>query len=160
MIVTYKDKEIETYDFWNLSGAIYDYMAAHGTDKRGMGYVVLWQKRPDEDAENGYTTSEKPDYAVKNYKYSFSGTFTGGEEWGGHAEGFLDFCDELKRISDNPCAFPERIVIAGDHPFSDTDEEELLEEMLWNCGYCDDLWDCDYRIDLGSNETVITFSQD
>lgn len=160
MIVNYEGKEIETYDdaFWNISGAIYDYRVAHGTDKKGTGYVLLWQKIPDEDADNGYTVSEKPSYVVKDYRYIFSGTFSNGEEWSECAEGFLDFCDELKRISDNLCTFPEKIVITGDHPFSDASEEEILEEILWNCGYIDDLWSCDYSIDFGSYETVITFS--
>lgn len=160
MIVNYEGKEIETYDvFWNLSGAIYDYKAAHGTDKKGTGYVLLWQKIPDEDAEDGYTVSEKPNYVVKDYRYSFSGTFNSGEEWSERAEGFFDFCDELKRISNNPRVFPEKIVITGDHPFSDASEEEILEEILWNCGYEDDIWSHDYSIDFGSDETVITFNQ-
>lgn len=161
MVVNYEDKEIETYDaFWNLSGAIYDYMAVHGADKKGTGYVLLWQKLPDEDADGGYTISEKPNYVVKDYRYSFSGTFANGEEWGERAEGFFDFCDGLKRISDNPCAFLEKIVVRGDCPFADASEEEALEEILWNCGYEDDIWSCDYSIDFGSDETVITFSQD
>lgn len=160
MIVNYKGKEIETYDaFWNLSGAIYDYKAVHGTDKKGTGYVLLWQKIPNEDADNGYTISEKPDYVVKDYRYSFSGALANGEEWSERAEGFFDFCDELKRISNNSCAFLEKIVITGDHPFSDASEEEILEEILWNCGYEDDIWSHDYSIDFGSDETVITFSQ-
>jgi hypothetical protein len=160
MIVNYEGKEIETYDvFWNLSGAIYDYKAAHGTDKKGTGYVLLWQKVPDEDADNGYTVSEKPSYVVKDYRYSFSGTFNSGEEWSERAEGFFDFCDELKRISNNPRVFPEKIVITGDHPFSDASEEEILEEILWNCGYEDDIWSHDYSIDFGNDETVITFNQ-
>lgn len=161
MIVNYEGKEIETYDtFWTLSGAIYDYKAVHGTDKKGAGYALLWQKIPDEDAENGYTVSEKPNYVVKDYRYSFSGTFANGEEWSERAEGFLDFCDELKRISGNQRVYPKKIVITGDHPFSDASEEEILEEILWNCGYEDNIWGSDYGIDLESDRLVIAFCQD
>lgn len=136
MLVNYEDKEIETCDaFWTISGAIYDYAAVHGTDKKGAGYVLLWQKIPDEDADNGCTVSEKPSYVVKDYRYSFSGTFANGEEWSERAEGFLDFCDELKRISNNLRVFPEKIVITGDHPFYNASEGEILEEFMWNCGY-------------------------
>jgi hypothetical protein len=153
MVVNYRGKEIEISDkFGTEWGEIFGYMAAYGADENGTNYVVLWQKRPDENAEDGYTyVFEEPMYAVKDYCYKLAGTFAGGEEWDEYAEDFLDFCDELKKIIDNPCAFLEKIVALGDCPFADAPEEEILNEILWRYNYI---------IDFGNDETVITFSQD
>lgn len=162
MIVNYKDKEIETGDeLCPLNSGIYKYMAAYGTDEEGADCVVLWQKHYDDDADSEYTLSEKPDYVVKNYDYNFSGMLIDGEEWKGSAEDFFDFCNVLKRMSDNPRIIPEKIIITGDHPFYNASEGEILEEFMWNCGYRVGPWDCNYNIDyLGDYETVITFDQD
>lgn len=162
MLVNYRDKEIETDDaFQNLEGGIYDYVAACGTDEEGTDCVVLWQKHYDDDADNEYTISEKPDYVVKNYDYSFSGALIDDEEWKGYAEDFFDFCNVLKRMSDNPRIIPEKIIITGDHPFCNASEGEILEEFMWNCEYRIGPWDRNYSIDyLGDYETVITFDQD
>lgn len=162
MIVNYKDEKIETDDvLLPLNGGIYKYMAAYGTDEEGTDCVVLWQKHYDDDADNGYTVSEKPDYVVKNYDYNFSGTLIDGEEWKGSAEDFFDFCNILKKMSDNQRIIPEKIVIMGDHPFYNASEGEILEEFMWNYGYRVGPWDRSYSIDyLGNHETVITFDQD
>ena len=152
MIVNYRSKEIEADDEFDVEcGGIFGYVAAYGADEKGTDYVLLWQKEPDESTEDGYTYAfEEPTYAVQDYSYYISGTFAGGEKWDGYAEDFLDFCDELKIIRNNSCAFPEEIVITGDHPFADASEEEILEEVLWAYNY---------SIDFGKDETIITFSQ-
>lgn len=161
MIVKYEDKKIETGDeLLTLSGGICEYIAAYGTDEEGTDCVVLWQKHYDDDADSEYTVSEKPDYVVKNYDYSFSGTLIDDEEWKGYAEDFFDFCNILKKMSDNPRIILEKIVIIGDHPFYNASEGEILEEIMWNYGYRVGPWDINCSIDyLGDHETVITFDQ-